>query len=70
MGIVAEANDSKIKVFKLVKNVELENLFKKAGSNNANVPWLVATVWLSLVGTTSIRKVYCQHMDSARPFDV
>jgi hypothetical protein len=56
MGI-EEADDSKIKVVKLGKKVELENLFKKARFNNVNVPWRVATVWLSLVGTASIRKL-------------
>jgi hypothetical protein len=48
---IAEANNSKMKVSRLAKKVELANVFKKALSRNDKVPWHVATIWMSLRGT-------------------
>jgi hypothetical protein len=47
----AEANNSKMKVSRLAKNVDLDKVFKKDQSRNNKAPWHVATVWLSLCGT-------------------
>jgi hypothetical protein len=53
----AEAKNSKMKVSRLGKKVNFDKLFKMARSKNHNVPWRVATVWLSLHGTTEEKSI-------------
>jgi hypothetical protein len=54
---ITEANSSKMKVSRFGKKVELKKLFEMAPSKNSNVPWHVATVWLSLHGTTEEKSI-------------